>query len=68
MSKLLSHMSIVLNGWLTGDTGKPLCYTAYERKSKWYKFLDTAMFWDKQHCRKVWLRIKIYERMIGESK
>lgn len=62
MSKLLSHMSVVLNGWLTGETGKPLCYTAYERKSKWYKFFDTAMFWDRQHCRKVWLSRRLHDQ------
>lgn len=68
VSQCLSHMSIVLNGWLTGDVGYPLCYTAYDRKNKfWCNFFDTAMFWDKQHCRKVWLRIKIYERNNEQS-
>lgn len=55
-------MSVVLNGLLTGDKGKPLCYTAYDKKSNWRKFFDTVMFWDKQHCRKVWLSYKIHNR------
>lgn len=62
VSLCLSHMSVALNEWLTGDTGKPLCYTAYDRKSVWYRIFDFFMFWDPQHCRKTWLSRRIHDR------
>ena len=61
MGNLLSQTSIVLNRLITGEKNKPLCYTAYDRKSIWAVIFDRLMFWDKQHCRKVWLRSRIHE-------
>ena len=59
---MCDRISILINGLLTGDKGYPLCYTAYDRKSRWYKIFDKVMFWDKQHCRRTWLARRIHDR------
>ena len=59
---MCKKLSIALNGCITGEAGYPLCYTAYDRKSTWYKVFDTFFFWEKQHCRKAWLARRIHDR------
>ncbi len=59
---MCKRLSIALNGMLTGDHGYPLCYTAYDRKSYWYRIFDWFIFWEKSHCRRTWLARRIHDR------
>lgn len=52
-------ISIWCNKLLFGKE-QPLCYTAYDKKSVWYKIFDAFFFWQKNHCRKVFLSRKIH--------
>ena len=62
-----SKLSILVNKILFG-TDRPLCYTAYDRKSAWYKLFNLCFFWEKNHCRKAYLSRKIYENRNGNKR
>ena len=59
---MLKKLSIFLNGYITGEKGYPLCYTAYKRKSVWYKIFNLCIFWEKDHCRRAYLSRELHDR------
>ena len=65
---MCKRISVWINGLITEDKGYPLCYTAYDRKSHWYKIFDKCMFWDPQHCRRTWLARRIHDRVYMQIK
>ena len=54
-------LSIILNKLLFKEEN-PLCYTAYNKKSKWYKVFNGFFFWQKNHCRRIYLMKQIHNR------
>ena len=54
MKNFLQKISIKINYKLFKKE-VPLCYTAYEKKSFFYKIINFLFFWQKNHCRKVYL-------------
>lgn len=61
MINSFQQLSIKINKLLFKEDN-PLCYTAYDRKSIWYKLFNGFFFWQKNHCRKVYLMKKIHNR------
>ena len=61
MINSFQQLSIKLNKLLFKEDN-PLCYTAYNKKSIWYKIFNAFFFWQKNHCRKVYLMKKIHNR------
>ena len=58
MKKLLQKASIILNRSIF-KKDVPLCYTAYERKGFLYKTINLLFFWQKDHCRRAYLKWRI---------
>ena len=58
MKKLLQKVSIILNRSIF-KKDVPLCYTAYERKGFLYKTINLLFFWQKDHCRRAYLKWRI---------
>lgn len=56
-----SKISIMLNNIMYNEKDKPLCYTLYKNNSIFYKVINIIFFWQKNHCRKVYLMLKVKE-------
>lgn len=59
MPNIFQKLSILLNKLLFKEDN-PLCYTAYKTKSRWYKVFNGLFFWQKNHCRKIYLSKRIH--------
>lgn len=66
MPNLFERISILLNKGLFGKDN-PLCYTAYEAKGFCYVFFNCCFFWQKNHCRKVYLMKRIHNEINGQK-
>lgn len=62
MPSVLEKLSILVNKWIYKEEGNPICYTVYREKSAWYKIFNACFFWQKNHCRKVYLMKRIHFR------
>lgn len=59
MINAFEEISIILNKLLFKEENL-LCYTVYRDKSIWYKIFNGFFFWQKNHCRKVYLMKRIH--------
>lgn len=67
MPNLFERFSIFINRLIYKEEGNPVCYTVYREKSIWYKIFDSFFFWQKSHCRKVYLMKQIHYRRYHET-
>lgn len=59
-------LSALINKGLFGKDN-PLCFTAYQVKGFWYVLFNCIFFWEKNHCRKVYLIKRIHNIRIGDN-
>ena len=67
MPNLFERFSIFINKLIYKEEGNPVCYTVYREKSIWDKIFDSFFFWQKSHCRKVYLMKQIHYRRYHET-
>jgi hypothetical protein len=52
-------LSVMINKGLFGESN-PLCYTAYKAHGFWYVLFNCCFFWERNHCRKVYLMKRVH--------
>ena len=59
--KMIEIISKKLNVLFNGDKNHTLCYSVYKNQKSsiickvWYKLINFCCFWERNHCRKVFL-------------